>query len=132
WRVTTDLRRAMAAAALWLLPSVFLLVLPGSLAGAAGWAPIVAAIVAVAFALAAVSLNRSYRRSTQSLRLMIALVAGLAPLFTLYPLAAVTADRATRRVIESEYAPATAGHPQQLRAELTRAQQRVDEMAALP
>ena len=132
WRVTTDLRRAMAAAALWLLPSVFLLVVPGSLAGAAGWPPILAAVVAVGFALAAVSLSRRYRRSTQSLRLMIALVAGLAPLFTLYPVAAVTADRATRRVIEFEYAPATAGHPQQLRAELTRAQQRVDEMAALP
>lgn len=129
WRVTRSAPRALVAAAAWLAPAMLLAFVPSPTT--AGWTVALAAGAGVAFGLAASALDRAYRRTTRSIRLLLALVAGIAPAVVLYPIAAVTADRATRQVVESTYAPATAGHPEELRAELARAQQRVDELPVL-
>jgi signal transduction histidine kinase len=132
WRLLPAGRRTLAAAACWLLPSLGLLLLPASIGSRAGVVLPAVALVAVACGIAVAWLRRTYQRTTQSARLLLALLAGLVPLVILYPLAAQTATRATRHVIETNYAPATAGHPQELLAELGRAQARVDEMTGLP
>ena len=123
--------RIVALLACWTAPAAALPLAPGSSAGLAGPTLIAVAAAAGVCALAAASFRRRYRRSTQSARLLLALLAGLVPLLGLYPLAAVTATRTTREVIETRYAPATAGHPQELRAELGRAQDRIDALAGL-
>ncbi len=131
WRVLASGARGAAALTCWLVPPAVLFLSPWSLAADAGRALAAVALVAALGSLGAAGIRRTYRRSTQSARLLLALLAGLVPVLTLYPIAANTADRATRAVVETNYAPATAGHPQELRAELGRAQARVDTMTGL-
>ena len=130
WSLVPVRRRTLIAAACWWLPSAALVLLPGSTAGLAGGTLLLVAAVAVGAGLGTAWLRRVYRHTTQSIRLLLGLLAGLIPLITLYPLAAVSADRATRDVVESIYAPATAGQPQELLGELERAQARIDAMTA--
>jgi signal transduction histidine kinase len=132
WRLLPAGRRTVTAATCWLLPTLGLLAVPASVGGRAGLVLPLVALAATASGLAVAWLRRTYRRTTQSARLLLAVLAGLVPLIALYPLAAQTATRATRHVIETNYAPATAGHPQALLAELGQAQARVDEMTGLP
>jgi signal transduction histidine kinase len=131
WRLLPARRTTLAAAACWLLPVIALLVVPASVGRHAGGLLPLVGLIAITCVLAVAFLRRKYGRTTQSVRLLLALLAGLVPLITLYPLAAQTADRATRRVIETDYTPATAGHPEELRAELNRAQRQVDALPML-
>jgi len=127
WRVTWSTPRAgLIAVVLWLAPSaaaasfwIHRAPLPPAV-----WAPLAAAIVM--FALAAVSLRRYYRRTTQVIRLVLLFSALFLPTLVLYPVAAVNADATIRRVIEREYSPVLADQPRRVRAELTRAQAEID------
>lgn len=132
WRLLPAGARTAAAAVCWLLPALGLSLVPASLGGRMGVVLPIVALVAVACGLAVAWLRRPYRQATQSARLLLALLAGLVPLVTLYPMAARTATQATRDIIETSYAPATADHPQELIAELGRAQARVDALSGLP
>jgi signal transduction histidine kinase len=128
WHLLPAGRSTLAAIACWLLPVVALLAVPASVGRHAGGLLPLVGLIAVGCVVAVAWLRRTYGRTTQSVRLLLALLAGLLPPLTLYPLTAQTADRTTRRVIEMDYAPAAAGHPEELRAELERAKARVDAM----
>jgi signal transduction histidine kinase len=130
WRLKWT-RRLVPAVACWLLPVAALALLDTSTARLAGPTLYFVAIAAALAALFAASLRRIHRRSTRSARLLLTLLAGLAPGLLLYPLTAIEATRTTRHIVETSYAPATANHPEQLRAELTRAQERIDQMPGL-
>jgi signal transduction histidine kinase len=116
---------------LWAAPAVAVVVWPGSAAHRTSVATSIAIAAAVTFGFTAEPLRRFYRRTTQSMRLVLGLLTVAIPLVALYPIGAVTADRVTRRVIESDYAPATADHPRQLRAELARAEADIDQFPSL-
>ena len=131
WRLLPVNRRTIAAAACWIAPVIALPLVPASVADFAGPTLPAIAVVALVSALALAAFHRMYRHATQSVRLASTLLAGLVPLATLYPLAAQTVTRATREVIETRYAPATAGHRRELWAELGRAQVRVDALPSL-
>ena len=61
------------------------------------------------FALLAAALRHLYRHTTQAMRLLLTLAAMVVPLAVAYPLAAFTADDATREVIERDRSPGRLG-----------------------
>ena len=122
----------LSTVVLWLLPAAALVAVPLSAAHAAAAPAAIVVMAAVVFALAAPRLRRTYHHATQSMRLIFGLVAVVAPLLAVYPMAALAADRTVRALIEHEYAPLTARHPQELRAELARTQQAIDRLTTLP
>jgi len=132
WRIGRHRGAAMAAVACWSVPTLVLMLVPATRLSAVGPGALAAVAGAVAFGLAGHWLRRVYRRTTQSARLTFELLALVIPLLLLYPIRAVTVDETTRELIEREYAPATAGHPQQLRAELQQAQRDIDALPTLP
>jgi signal transduction histidine kinase len=133
WHVTHRRVEALAAAGLWLAPAAALVVTQRTSAGFASPAPaLTLALAAVAFAVVATTLRRRYRRTSQATRLLLAFAAVLTPMIVGYPLSAATSDTLTRRVIETDYAPAIARHPEDLLAALTRARQEIDRLTTLP
>ena len=122
----------IAAVALGGLPIAALFLLPRGHASTALPAGVVVAVAAAAFAMLAGSLRRVYRHASQATRLVMAFAAVLTPLLVCYPLGAATSDRLTRQVIETDYAPSIARHPQDLRAALARAQQEIDRFISPP
>ena len=64
------------------------------------------------------------------MRLVLTFAALLLPPLALYPMAASTADRTARALVEHEYAPATARHPQDLQAQLIRVEQEIDKLGS--
>lgn len=131
WRLGRSSPTLLTALLLWILPTAVLLLGGQTAASASAAATMGAAIPAVLFALLANWIRRYYRRTTQSMRLLLAFLAMVTPLVAFYPLSAATADRVTRRVIAEDYAPATARHPQQLREELAQALRDVDQLPGL-
>jgi hypothetical protein len=75
-------------------------------------------------------LRRHYRRTSEARRLVFRFVALLIPVLAVYPLAAASADLATRAVIERDYGPKTlaAQRPASLMKVLTLAEQEVDAL----
>ncbi len=132
WRLRPVGRATAAALLLWIGPSAILFFVPTTHAHGVAWGGLVATGAAAGFAMASGWLRRTYRHTTQSSRLIAGFLLLLTPLLAFYPMSAATADRATRRLIADDYAPATAGQPQQLRAELARAQADVDALTLLP
>ncbi|MEO7191532.1 MAG: HAMP domain-containing sensor histidine kinase [Vicinamibacterales bacterium] len=130
WRTHTPTR--LMALSLWLVPSVILLLVPTTRAHAIGSACLTVIVAGCAFALAAPRLRRYYHHTTESMRLLLALLALLAPLVAIYSIESVTADRTVRSVIEHDYAPATARHPQELQRELERTKDDIDALTMLP
>jgi len=131
WRVATRRRTMVAAASLWLAPSVALLLMKAAWNGPATPA-ITLALGAAVFAIFVTALRRRYRHSSQATRLLLAFAAVLTPMVLCYPLAAATEDALTRQVIETDYAPAIARNPQDLRAALAHAQQEIYRLTTLP
>ncbi|MEO8482657.1 MAG: HAMP domain-containing sensor histidine kinase [Acidobacteriota bacterium] len=130
WRLTIRHLRAAIAACLWTAPTVALPWLDGAAIGPA--APMLTmAIAVVGFAILAPSIRRRYRRASQATRLLLAFAAVLAPMAVAYPLSATTSDALTRQIIEADYAPAIARHPQAMGATLERAQQEIDRLTTL-
>ena len=79
----------------------------------------------VAFSLVATWLRRYYRRSTQSMRLLLGFAALLSPFAAVYPMTAVLVERTTRSVIERDYAPLTAGQSDDIRRVLLETQNQI-------
>jgi signal transduction histidine kinase len=132
WRLTwRQPGQALFAAALWLVPTGVYLLVQARAAGLP-WASILGAgVAAAAFAIASSSLRGYYRHTTQAMRLVLTFAALFLPTVALYPMAASYADIATSELIESDYAPKTASHPQELGAELARAEVEIDHIPAL-
>jgi signal transduction histidine kinase len=132
WRLTwRQPGQAFFAAVLWLVPTGVFLIARAEAAGLP-WASMVGAgAAAAAFAIASSSLRGYYRHTTQAMRLVLTFAALLLPTVALYPMAAAYASIATSELIESSYAPATASHPQELRAELSKAQVEIDHIPTL-
>jgi signal transduction histidine kinase len=136
WRLMPPRPATAVAIALWLAPA---LVMQRVAAGRSiEWPmglPLLPALgmaaAAVAFALAARRLRHYYRYTTESMRLWLGLLALIAPLVTIYPMAAFIADRTARDVIQTELTPAVAGQPEQLNADLVQAERDIDRVAGL-
>jgi signal transduction histidine kinase len=122
--------RAAAAVLMWLWPSALMVFAPHRLHPLPPVALLVAGAAAAAFGLGATSLRRYYRRTTQATRLMLTFGALLAPAFAWYPTASFYVDATARTLIETQYAPATAGHTRRLIEELKLAQGDIDRMQA--
>ena len=111
WRITW--RRpgtGLLAMVLWIAPALALAVLPSDRQPLPIQALVGYAAGVALFGVLAESIRRSYRRTTQAMRLILVFAALLLPTFAAYPMAAVLSDRASRTLIEREYAPATAQH----------------------
>ncbi|MFI5177029.1 MAG: ATP-binding protein [Vicinamibacterales bacterium] len=135
WRVSWHYPGpALLAAALWLLPTVVMLVLRTT-RDAVPWGGVLGVgATAALFALFSASVRRYYRHTTQAMRLVLMFGALLLPTIALYPIATFYADLTSRALIDQDYAPATANFPQELRAELGQVQaelDRIPELAAL-
>src|SRR5688572_23573826 len=131
WRVSW--RRPLAAlltGAAWVLPAAIALV-PNR------WSPVpISAVLVVAtgaaiFALSAIKLRHFYRHSSQSARLLSLCAVTIVPALLWYPVVAFSADRGTEHLIETQYAPATLDHPQQLREALEDAKVDIDNLPNL-
>lgn len=119
--------RGWLAAVLWAAPSALLpRMLNDPIPSEA--VSIVAALAA--FGLLANALRRQFHVSSEARRLVYRFVALLVPILAAYPLAAASADRATRALIEREYAPATAEaqQPEALVRMLDRAKAEIDRV----
>jgi signal transduction histidine kinase len=132
WRLTS--RRpgtSLAAILLWALPSAAVLGVPSALhpLPVGGW--LLASAAVLVFAWVAAPLRRYYRRTTQAMRLLFLFAALLLPTLAIYPITAFHADATSRRLIEHEYAPAAAAHPQQLRRQLAEAQREIDGIGGI-
>jgi signal transduction histidine kinase len=132
WRLMPPRPATLVAIGLWVVPTIVVQhVTTGRSMGLPTLPAIGMAAAAVAFALAARRLRRYYRRTTESMRLWLGLLALVAPLVTIYPMAAFIADRTARDVIQTELAPAVADQPEQLRSDLVQAERDIDRLAGL-
>ena len=131
WRISW--RRPMPAlmtGLAWVLPSAIASV-PNR------WLPLpISAVLVVAggaavFALSAPRLRHFYRHSSQSARLLVLCALTIVPALLWYPVVAFSADRSTEHLIETQYAPATLDHPQQLREALEDAKIDIDNLPNL-
>ena len=133
WRVSAARLRGWTTAIFWVLPSVALLWLPDPAASVPLPAGFLVTASAAAFGLASTAIRRQYRSTSEARRLVLRFAALFVPVIVVYPLAAASADLATRDVIERDYGPATlaAQEPSALRAVLTTAEQEVDRIPEL-
>ena len=127
--------RGSAAAALWLAPLVVAAAVPVSVPWrtsappAPPWALLPAGVAAAAFALAATTFRRYYRRrASQGMRLVLMFGALLAPAIVFYPTASWYEDRQAQALVEDQYAPVTAGQTDTLVVELDHARADIDRM----
>ncbi len=142
WAVTTLLARlaerwriswrrplsALATGAAWILP---IAIVPSR------WSPLpIAAVLVVAggaviFALSAGKLRHFYRHSSQSARLLALCAGTIVPALLWYPVVAFSSDRSTEHLIETQYAPSTLDHPQQLQDALDAAKLQIQNLSNL-
>jgi signal transduction histidine kinase len=131
WRLPRDWSaKHVAAAALWLLPTITVAVL----GTARGWPVPALAIVLVALAstLAALVSPRLavwYRRAPVASRLVALFMAFLVPALLVYPSVQFFGERSIRNQIEARYAAQAMEHPQTLQQRLRTA---LDEIDAIP
>jgi signal transduction histidine kinase len=124
----------LVAIGLWIAPfaAIPLIRRPGgSLTLAPAWDLLLPGIAGAAFALAATTFRRYYRRrATQGMRLVLMFGALLTPSVLFYPTAWWYEDGAARSLVEHEYAPETEGQTDALVAELDRARADIDQLPA--
>jgi signal transduction histidine kinase len=123
--------RSLPAVALWLTPTLVVAASPAWFPDVPSAGAVGLALAASAFALAAQALRTSYRHTTQAMRMVLIYAALLVPPAAAYPMAAAIADATTRALIERDYAPATARHPQELREALVRTEAEIDRIPSL-
>ncbi len=112
-------------------------VIPGTLAALAGWAPLTPSLLLCllgsALAFRGQRLLHRFRRTDPVTRLLATLCALLAPVLPLYLSLASTTDEARRNLIANNYAVRAAEHPQDLHRQLERAIEEIDaELRARP
>ena len=123
----------IAAAALWVAPTVVIAVL----AAGREWPVAGAAIVLAAFACALAALVAPrlvvwYRQTTVASRILALFMAFLLPALLIYPSVHFFAERATRHLIATRYAAEAMAHPQTLNDRLNEARAEIDRLTTLP
>jgi signal transduction histidine kinase len=94
--------------------------------------PLLLAIAAAgAGAIVSGRARRYYAHASHAMRLLSIWLLLILPALALYPISAWFAERARRDVIEQEYAPRTAGHTDDLQAQLSASLQRIDALPNL-
>jgi signal transduction histidine kinase len=134
WRIPRGAvaRRAFLVM-LWLLPAA-----AGAFISASrGWPTSIAGLLLSASlcALAALTAQRVivwYRHATLAARILALFVTFLVPALLLYPAMNFLAERATRRLITTQYAVEAQHHPQTLLDRLYEAQHEIDAVSILP
>ncbi len=91
-----------------------------------------AVAAAAAAALLAPRARRYYAHASHAMRLLSIWLLLILPALALYPLSIYYADRATREVIEQDYAPRTTGHTSALQDQLAQSLTRINELSTLP
>jgi len=134
WRISWRRPASAVAVVLWTAPAAAALiaVLPVPTWPLTGVVALAGS--AIVFGLAANAIRRHVRHTSEAQRLVLQFAALLVPILAAYPLAAASAERATRDVIEREYAPATqeAQQPDRLRSGLAAASADIDAIGELP
>jgi len=133
WQLSWRHASGWLAAALWCAPAIVWIAVPSAVPvppvpGAAG----VLSALAL-FGLVSLALRHYYRHTTQAMRLVLLFLALLVPILVAYPLATHSAERASRALIEREYAPATAAanQPQAFMDVLEDAERDIDGIAGV-
>jgi signal transduction histidine kinase/MFS family permease len=126
-------RPRLLVLALWLAPGA----VSAAVAVAREWPVSALGLALSVFACAVAALFGSrlvtwYRRTTVAARILALFLAFLAPALLLYPTLDFFAERATRRLIATQYAVQAQNHVQTLLDRLAEAQRQIDEMAILP
>ena len=134
WRVP---HRSVAARlgilGVWIAPAA-----AGAVAAVTGGLPVPAdaLVLSTAFcgmaALASYRIAPWYRRTTVAARILALLLAFLIPTLLLYPSMDYFAERATRRLIETEYAVQAQNHAETLLRRMSDAQAEIDALQGLP
>ncbi len=134
WRLPRrSISTATAILVLWGLPPLL-----AALAAVTGRWPVAAAGLLLsaaacsAGALAGPWLARWYRRTTVAARIFALFAAFLIPTLLLYPTMDYFAERATRRLIETQYAVQAQNHVRTLLKRMEDAQAEIDAIAVLP
>ena len=134
WRLPSASGRFTTALLLWIVPSAIAIALkrPIDAAVIASLGVVVTALVL--FGFLGPTLRHFYRQGSEVRRLVLQFLALVAPVLCVYPLASAAADRATRDLIETDYAPATqaARQPDRLMDTLTTAWADLDAVTELP
>ena len=109
-----------------------LFLLPGGEAGPLPRLPLIAALAAAgAAAILGPRARRYYSQASHAMRLLSIWLLLILPALLLYPVSLHFAERASRAVIAREYAPRTAGHTNELQADLSAALARIDQLPDL-
>jgi hypothetical protein len=119
--------------ALWIGPAAALAAL--SVRGEWALPPLALVLSVGACAVAALFAPRLvvwYRHTTVAARILALFLAFLAPALLLYPAMDFFAERATRRLITTQYAVQAASYPQMLQERLTEARHEIDAISSLP
>ena len=127
WGLSWRRTRGWIAAVIWAAPSALL---PRWLDEPVPAAAAAVVVTAAVFGLVANAVRRQYHTSSEARRLVYRFAALIVPILAAYPLAAGSADRATRALIERDYGPATAAaqEPDVLVGVLDRAREEVDRI----
>lgn len=134
WRVPrrSGLPR-FAAFTLWLAPAIA----GAALSAARGWPVPAVGLVASAAACGAAALAAPrvavwYRHTTVAARILALFVAFLVPALLLYPSMDFFAERATERLVTTQYAVEALSHPQALQDRMAEALREIDALTILP
>jgi signal transduction histidine kinase/MFS family permease len=134
WRLAyRTIRKRVVVLSLWLTPALVLTVVAAMRGVSLPAAGLILSTFACGFAaLAGPRLATWYRRTTVAARIFALLLAFLVPTLLLYPSMSYFAERATRRLIETQYAVQAQNHVQTLLARLEEARHEVDQIEVLP
>jgi signal transduction histidine kinase len=134
WRLPRRLSSwHIAAAILWVGPTVVVAALAaGREWPVAGAAIVLAALACALAALVAPRLVVWYRQTTVASRILALFMAFLLPALLIYPSVHFFRERATRRLIATRYAAEAMAHPQALHNRLNEALAEIDRMTTLP
>jgi signal transduction histidine kinase len=133
WRITGRRLEDWLGALMWTLPAIVVAEMQARSEALPLPATAVIVLSATAFGLISLAIRRHYRATSEARRLVLRFVALFVPVVVVYPLAAASAERATRAVIEGNYGPATlaAQQPVALMSVLTQAEEEIDAIPQL-
>jgi signal transduction histidine kinase len=132
WRVRSTAAAQAGVAAIWILPAVVGVSIPGAMSAPyPAWVLLPPALLAIALAWGAARLLH-WRRQWSQAASLLALFLGLAlPAVTFYPAAVAQADRAKRQVVETRMAPQAIRQRDEVQATVRRAMTQVDAVPGL-
>ena len=133
WRIRRSVSNGALLLALWVVPIVVVI----GVAASRGWPLPSGAVMAATFACSLAALFGSrlatwYRHTTVAARILALLLAFLFPALLLYQSVTYFAERATRRLVATQYAVEVQKHDQRLRDAMSQAMNEINALTELP